>query len=222
MNARLDELDTQEDRLLDLLGDPDWPRAKIKSELAAIERERTEIQGQLTDTSSKLDQGREFFTAALALLADLQGFYRRGSDAVKRAMTKVIFNKLHIDAENVAGHDLTDGIKGLVEAGATTGQATLTSENDESGSTLDEDGAAFDLATDTDLLGVILADHGSSRAAMVEECGFEPRRADTGIVRGNCPFHGLARQHADLVCGLAVTDLTAVPDPAPDRLDPAG
>ena len=168
MNARLDELETKEDGLLDLLDDPEWPRAKIKKKLADIERERAEIQAQLTDTASKLDEGQQFFSAALALLADPQAFSRRGGDAVKRAMTKVIFSKLHIDAEDVAGHDLADGIKGLVQAGATGTGTVLTSANAESGSILIEDGAAFDLASDADLLGMALADHGSSRTAMVE------------------------------------------------------
>jgi hypothetical protein len=164
MSARLDELDTKEDGLLDLLDDPEWPRVKIKKKLADIERERAEIQAQLTDTASKLEEGRQFLAAALAHLADPQSFHRRGSDAVKRAITKVIFNKLHVNAEDIAGHDLQDGIKGLVEAGATA----LTSANDESSSTLNEDGAAFDLATDAALLGVVLADHGSSRTPMVD------------------------------------------------------
>jgi hypothetical protein len=92
LGARLDELDTREDGLLDLVGDPAWPRAKIKDKLAGIERERGEIQAQLADTSSKLETGRQFFVAALDLLADPQGFYQRGSGTVKRAMTKVIFS----------------------------------------------------------------------------------------------------------------------------------
>lgn len=32
--------------------------------------------------------------------------------------------------------------------------------------------------------------------------GFEPRRDDTDIVLGNCPFHALARSHTALVCGM--------------------
>ncbi len=103
-------------------------------QLVAVER--AQIQAQLTDTASKLDEGRQFFSAALALL--------------------------------------TDGIKGLVEAGAGTERTVLTSANDESGSTLDEGGAAFDLASDTALLAVVLADHGSSRTAMVGDTGIEP------------------------------------------------
>ncbi|MEU4763333.1 hypothetical protein AB0H12_08760 [Actinosynnema sp. NPDC023794] len=97
--GRFAELDVKEDRLLDLLGDADWPKAEIKSKLAEIAGERREIDEQLADTSSKLDVGREFSGAPLRLLADPQGFYGRGGGAVKRGVIKVVFEKLHLDAE---------------------------------------------------------------------------------------------------------------------------
>ncbi|MEV8437882.1 helix-turn-helix domain-containing protein [Actinosynnema sp. NPDC051121] len=74
---------------------------------------------------------------------------------------------------------------------------------------------------------------------VLESFGFEPRATgpDAAIVLGNCPFHALARQHTDLVCGmnlclldglldgLATTDLTARLAPTADhccvRFDPA-
>ncbi len=41
----------------------------------------------------------------------------------------------------------------------------------------------------------------------LEDFGFEPRadepdRPGASIVLGNCPFHTLARQHTELVCGM--------------------
>jgi hypothetical protein len=66
LSGRLDELDTKEDGLLDLLDDPEWPREKIKKKLADIERERAKIQAQLTDTTSTLAEGQQFFALALA------------------------------------------------------------------------------------------------------------------------------------------------------------
>jgi predicted ArsR family transcriptional regulator len=59
--------------------------------------------------------------------------------------------------------------------------------------------------------------------------GYEPRVEDDAIVLANCPFHALARDHTDLVCGLNLHLITAItaelghPDvratlqPAPDR-----
>jgi hypothetical protein len=59
---------------------------------------------------------RQFFAAALALLADPQGFYQRGSGTVKRAMTKVIFSKLYVGAEQIAGHELTEAFDHVADA----------------------------------------------------------------------------------------------------------
>lgn len=37
---------------------------------------------------------------------------------------------------------------------------------------------------------------------VLREHGFEPRTRDAEIVLGNCPFHSLAQQFTDLVCGM--------------------
>lgn len=63
----------------------------------------------------------------------------------------------------------------------------------------------------------------------LEAYGFEPRTTDADIVLGNCPFHSLAREYTDLVCGMnlylltgllhgfAATGYAARLDPAPDQ-----
>jgi predicted ArsR family transcriptional regulator len=64
---------------------------------------------------------------------------------------------------------------------------------------------------------------------VLEDYGFEPRAEGAGIVLSNCPFHALAQQHTDIVCGmnlclldglldgLAATGQRARLEPAPDR-----
>ncbi|WP_328876119.1 helix-turn-helix domain-containing protein [Streptomyces sp. NBC_00287] len=37
---------------------------------------------------------------------------------------------------------------------------------------------------------------------LLERHGFEPRRDGEAIVLGNCPFHVLAREHTETVCGM--------------------
>nr|WP_251063326.1 MULTISPECIES: helix-turn-helix domain-containing protein [unclassified Streptomyces] len=37
---------------------------------------------------------------------------------------------------------------------------------------------------------------------LLERHGFEPRREDEAIVLANCPFHALAREHTQTVCGM--------------------
>ncbi len=58
------------------------------------------------------------------------------------------------------------------------------------------------------------------------EVGYEPHANGTGFDLANCPFHRLARQYTDLVCGLnlhllrgiaAAAPYRVVLDPAPDR-----
>ncbi|MER7490485.1 helix-turn-helix domain-containing protein [Streptomyces sp. NPDC126497] len=88
-------------------------------------------------------------------------------------------------------------------------------------------------------LGVrIGADGGTAEAPRVlERYGFEPRRDGESVVLGNCPFHALARDHAQTVCGMNLhlvggileglgdTGFEACPAPEPGRccvrLDPA-
>jgi predicted ArsR family transcriptional regulator len=73
---------------------------------------------------------------------------------------------------------------------------------------------------------------------VLEASGYEPRVEDGGIALANCPFHALAREHTELICGMnlrllegvldgaAVGGLTAHLRPAPGaccvRLDGAG
>ncbi|HJT03290.1 MAG TPA: helix-turn-helix domain-containing protein [Pseudonocardiaceae bacterium] len=72
---------------------------------------------------------------------------------------------------------------------------------------------------------------------VLETYGFEPRLDGGRVTLANCPFHGLAQDYTDLVCGmnlslldglldgLGTTGLTARLDPSPPfccvRLDPA-
>jgi predicted ArsR family transcriptional regulator len=65
--------------------------------------------------------------------------------------------------------------------------------------------------------------------SLLEDHGFEPRFAGSDIVLYNCPFHALAQEHADLVCGMSLhllkgvleglghTGLQARLDPGPSR-----
>lgn len=72
---------------------------------------------------------------------------------------------------------------------------------------------------------------------LLERYGFEPRRDGDAITLENCPFHALARQHTETVCGMNLhllsglleglheSSLQAQPDPRPGhccvRLRPA-
>lgn len=62
---------------------------------------------------------------------------------------------------------------------------------------------------------------------MLREHGFEPRDVGSEVVLLNCPFHALARDHADLVCGMNLhllrgirSAVEAAEDELQPRLDP--
>ncbi|MEV5342521.1 helix-turn-helix domain-containing protein [Streptomyces sp. NPDC052676] len=64
---------------------------------------------------------------------------------------------------------------------------------------------------------------------LLERHGFEPRHEDDSIVLANCPFHALAREHPQTVCGmnlhllrgvlsgLGEAEIEACPEPRPGR-----
>ncbi|MFF9864667.1 helix-turn-helix transcriptional regulator [Streptomyces sp. NPDC013953] len=47
---------------------------------------------------------------------------------------------------------------------------------------------------------------------LLERYGFEPRREGEAIVLANCPFHALAREHTETVCGMNLHLLRGVLD----------
>ena len=47
----------------------------------------------------------------------------------------------------------------------------------------------------------------------LEEHGFEPRMTEDGtVVLRNCPFHQLAQEHTDLICGMNLCMMKAAID----------
>ena len=181
LTLRTAQLDAKETHYLDLVGEPGWPREKIKTRLAAITTERAEITAQLASTTSKLSEGRRFFQTALDLLSDPQAFYRHGGTAVKRALTKVIFTKLYIDDGEVTGHDLTAGIHGLITAQHQAAQPTpvgthsrLSKPARHTKNPLPKERISYIDLTDADLLTSVLTGQGSSKGAVVGDTGIEP------------------------------------------------
>jgi len=59
--------------------------------------------------------------------------------------------------------------------------------------------------------------------AALERAGYAPRDVGDEVVLANCPFHGLVREHAELVCGMNLALLTGLGEPlgARVRLEPA-
>ena len=70
------------------------------------------------------------------------------------------------------------------------------------------------------------AARGRAITGVLADFGYEPRTADNVITLTNCPFHALAREHTDLVCGMNLDLLSGMLDTCDSgglrtRLDPA-
>ncbi len=53
---------------------------------------------------------------------------------------------------------------------------------------------------------------GADAFTVLDEHGFEPRAEGDAVVLGNCPFHALAREHTQTVCGMNLHLLRGVLD----------
>lgn len=47
---------------------------------------------------------------------------------------------------------------------------------------------------------------------VLSDCGYEPRPDADGVTLANCPFHALAQDHTDLVCGMNLELMTGLVD----------
>jgi site-specific DNA recombinase len=196
LSKRLVQLGAKEDALMDLVGEPDWPREKLNARMQAVRRERAGVERQLSDIRTTLDAGREIFTHGVQLLSTPRALYDAGSEVVKGVLTKAIFTKIYLDADEhrratVTAHELAEPFDALSAAqqawqrrqaddkAATSDNlsATLTGRkalvHNRGGGSLVE--ATAPVGRVAGLLASVFEDCGSSKANVVELRGIEPR-----------------------------------------------
>lgn len=188
VTAKLKDLEAQEDRYLDLLGDPDWPQAKLSAKMAKLKVERQRLHEQLEKSDESLEVGRRVLTEALGLLGKPQELYRQSDDAGKRLLTLTVFGKLKVDTYSVIGHELNEPFSAFVDAQRRQAQRpkrtakprayerrtalVMASGHENRGVVLmDNTPAPMSLA---EALDRVLVDHGSDKAVLVGASGFEP------------------------------------------------
>jgi len=52
----------------------------------------------------------------------------------------------------------------------------------------------------------------AAAVSVLGDCGYEPRSDGTGLTLVNCPFHGLAQDYTDLVCGMNLDLMSGLVD----------
>ena len=170
--ARLRQLDTAEENLLDLAAEGKLPNAKIRARLATIAEQRARLSEASKDSAEKLTAGAAVLRQALDLIDDIQEFYLQSSDEGRRMINQAFFKKLYayegvVTAEQFA--EPFDALMGLREPPARYQRRRVPAHA--SGA---PKGAAWRSRTSTDLLAAALMDGGSSKAVMVELPGIEP------------------------------------------------
>ncbi|MGH3566362.1 MAG: recombinase family protein [Pseudonocardia sp.] len=168
IRAQLAELDRQEDRHLDLIGDPDWPQDKIKARLQKIRQQKQQASHQLDNTVADLEPGRTALNAALELLDHPSQLYRTAPDEARKNLNKAIFNRLYLDATD---HTPTTTQDSLTEPYASLVHATRTIHGGEHRAAEPRDSTTNHLSN---LLTTALTGGCASKEAMVELRGFEP------------------------------------------------
>jgi hypothetical protein len=99
LTKKLSQLNTREDALFTLIGDPNWDRNKLNQNMKKIRTEKNDTQRQLSDLDTALHTGREIFLTGLNLLANPRHLYDQGNNEIKTLLTKTIFPKLYLDAD---------------------------------------------------------------------------------------------------------------------------
>ncbi|ABD10294.1 Recombinase [Frankia casuarinae] len=186
---QLKELDVREDGLLDLVGDPDWPKEKLTAKIRAVREERTRLEDRLAESDRPLDTGHEVLATVLRLLEDPQTLYRRAGVRARKVLNMAIFTKLHVDVQGepvVTSDDLKEPFAATVSAhrawslteavdGVLADRERQVAPARQSGAPQGDDAALDDLS-DRDLLITALSGGCSSTGVLVREGGLEPPR----------------------------------------------
>jgi site-specific DNA recombinase len=175
LTKRLTELDAKEDNLLDLVEAGSAVAAKVRDRLMAIVEERERVKSELASQGPLLEAGAALITAALDLLDDPQELYRQTSDAVRRQLNQVFFDKLYLDTAEVTDDRLAEPFNDFLYPRSLNRRRVVHTRPHR---TPTKNGAhlvaAGGMSTGAALLDRIARGEGSSKEQMVELRGLEP------------------------------------------------
>jgi hypothetical protein len=164
---QLTKLDLQEDRYLDLVGDPDWPKEKLAAKMRGIRDERARVQERLTTAENPVDSGYEVLETVLRLLGNPLELYRTAKQRTRKVLNKAIFGKLYIQTDEqgpfVADDELNEPFETVLMGRRESRFSDLLAEAERARLVAD----TSEGRTLVDLLNTALEGQCSSKAAMV-------------------------------------------------------
>ncbi len=106
LNRQLKELDTKENRLIDLLADGSMPQAKVRMKLIEIKTQRKRLEAALVNTSEELTIGTGVLRHALELVSNPYELYSDASTDVRRLLNETFYQCFFIDdrPDTIAPH----------------------------------------------------------------------------------------------------------------------
>ena len=173
LSAQLTKLDQKEDQYVALVGDPDWPQAKIAAQLRKIRDERARLSNQLgEDDRGRIDAGRTNLLRLLDLLSSPQALYREASDKTRQAMNQLFFKRVYLDADGDGPFVASDLPTALIApfVGITRDPDGLMDGQDDDGGLVQSDEAAISAA----MLRAALRGEGLSNKLVERVTGIEP------------------------------------------------
>jgi site-specific DNA recombinase len=171
---QLATLDLQEDRFLDLVGDPDWPKEKLAVKMRAIRDERARVQARLETTESPIDSGYEVPRDRPAPTGEPLELYCTAKRPARKVLNKAIFGKLFIDADEQGPFVVADELNEPFETMLMGRRESSFSEALEKAERARLTASTSPSEALADLLNAALMAECSSKNAMVEVAGIEP------------------------------------------------
>jgi len=179
LTTRLAELDTREERLIDL-AEQGLPQEKIRARLNQLRQDRARIEADRDTSGVALAVGAEKLKTYLALIHDVEELYRDATDHARGLLNDAFFHKLYVDEQGVQGNELKEPVKEILDAArlhtliaATGPEHENSAPSRRSDTATQARGAAPNLS---DVLVAMRGNHpsGSSRTLLAEGVGFEP------------------------------------------------
>ena len=185
---QLAALDEKEDSYLDLIGDPDWPQAKLRERLKAVRQQQASLRRQLETPETDFDAGRSLMLRTIDLLAQPQELYRQANEPARRLLNKAIFDRLYVDHDGEQGFIVKDTLNEPFSTVVTysrthrTGRVYTRTNKNSAQVSLSAVPADLPLVA---MLDAALRRQSSSKATMVELAGIEPASSsvDPGLLR---------------------------------------
>ncbi|GAA2022878.1 hypothetical protein GCM10009800_04640 [Nocardiopsis rhodophaea] len=108
LTAQLRELDTTEDGLLNLAGDPTIGHDRLREKLREVKQHRARISERLNQTGEDLSDAARLIELCLRLLENPQALYLRGDEEQRRMLNQALFHALYVEEEKIRGHLLKE------------------------------------------------------------------------------------------------------------------